>query len=72
MPEKNVVIGIFENELYAVIAKRNLREAGIKASILKEGGGVTLHLMHQAEGVKILVPELQEKIAKEILQIKFI
>lgn len=72
MNDHNIVIGIFENELYAIIAKRDLREAGIKANILKEERGVTLHLLHQAEGVKILVPEPQEKIAKEILQTRFL
>ncbi len=72
MSDKHVVIGIFENELYAIIAKRDLREAGIKANILKEGGGVTLHLLNHVEGVKILVPETQERIAKDILQTRFI
>ena len=71
MNDKQVVIGIFENELCAVVARRDLRFAGIKANIVKEGGGVTLHLLQQAEGIQILVPETQEKIAKEILQSKF-
>ncbi len=71
MNDKYVVIGLFENELNAAIAKRDLRLAGVKASILKEAGGVTLHLLRHAEGIKILVPEFQEKIAKEILQIKY-
>jgi len=60
MNDKQVVIGIFENELYAIIAKRDLKAVGINATILKEGGGVTLHLLHQTEGVQVLVPETQE------------
>jgi predicted transcriptional regulator len=72
MNNHNVVIGIFENELYAIIAKRDLREAGIKANILKKGKGETLHLFNQADGVRLLVPETQETIAKKILQIKFV
>jgi hypothetical protein len=72
MDDKQIVIGMFENVLNALIAKRDLRVAGIKASILKEGGGVTLFLKHQAEGVKILVPELQEKLAREILHARFL
>ena len=72
MNNKSVVIGIFENEMYAIIAKRDLREAGIQANILREGGGVTLHLLPQAEGVQILVPETQEKMAKEILHTRFL
>ncbi|MCX6168396.1 MAG: hypothetical protein NTX65_03585 [Ignavibacteriales bacterium] len=66
------MIGIFENEFYAIIAKRDLREAGIRANILKKDRGETLHLFNQSEGVQLLVPEAQETIAKEILQIKFI
>ncbi|MFA7228622.1 MAG: hypothetical protein WC061_06255 [Melioribacteraceae bacterium] len=72
MNDKQIVIGIFENELYASIAKRDLRIAGIKANILKEGGGVTLRLLRQAEGVKIIVPEPQEMMAREILQTRFL
>ncbi|MHB9040610.1 MAG: hypothetical protein ACYC4T_08135 [Melioribacteraceae bacterium] len=72
MNEHNIVIGIFENELYAIIAKRDLREAGIKANILKKNREETLHLFNQLEGVQLLVPETQETIAKKILQIKFV
>lgn len=71
MNDKHIVIGIFENELNAIIAKRDLRQAGIKANILKESSGVTLHLLPQAEGLQILVPETQEKKAKEILDTRF-
>jgi len=72
MNSNHIVIGIFENELSALIAKRDLREAGIKANILREGGGVTLRLLSQAEGVRVLVPESQESMAKEILQARFL
>ncbi len=72
MNDNKIVIGIFENELYAIIAKRELKEAGINANILKEDGGVTLHLLHQTEGVQVLVPNTQEEKAKKILQTKFI
>ncbi len=68
MYEKQVVIGIFENELYAMAVKRDLREAGIKASILKEGGGVYLPLINQAEGVQLIVPDTQAEDAKKILK----
>jgi len=72
MNDNKIVIGIFENELYAIIAKRELKEAGINANILKEDGGVTLHLLHPTEGVQVLVPDTQEEKAKKILQTKFI
>jgi hypothetical protein len=72
MNDHNIVIGIFENELYAIIAKRDLRQAGIKANILKKNKEETLHLFNQPEGVQLFVPEIQETIAKKILQIKFV
>ena len=72
MNNQQVVIGIFENEFYAGIAKRYLREAGIKANILKEGGGVTVQLLSQAEGVQLMVPDSQFDDAKKKLKIKFV
>jgi len=72
MNDHQIIIGIFENEFYAVIAKRELKEAGIKANILKEGGGVFLPLLSQAEGVQLIVPDTQVEKAKTILKTKFI
>ena len=72
MNNHQIVIGIFENEFYAIIAKRELKEAGIKANILKEGGGVFLPLLSQAEGVQLIVPDTQVEKAKTILKTKFI
>jgi len=71
MNSKQVVIGIFENEMYAIIAKRDLRSVGIKANILKEGGGVTLNLLNQAEGIQLMVPDAQVEEAKKLLKTKF-
>jgi hypothetical protein len=68
MNDKQVVIGIFANELYATAVKRDLREAGIKANLLKEGGGVYLPLINQAEGVQLIVPDTQVEEAKKILR----
>jgi hypothetical protein len=72
MNDEQVVIGIFENEFYAIIAKRDLRTVGIKANILKEGGGVSLPLMGQAAGVQLMVPFTQMEEAKNLLKSKFI
>jgi|BarGraIncu00222A_1022003.scaffolds.fasta_scaffold99445_1 hypothetical protein len=71
MNSKQVVIGIFENEMYAIIAKRDLRSVGIKANIMKEGGGVTLNLLKQAEGIQLMVSDAQVEEAKKILKTKF-
>ena len=52
MNDQQIVIGIFENKFYSIIAKRELKEAEINANLLKEGGGVTLYLLHQTEVCK--------------------
>jgi hypothetical protein len=72
MNGKQVVIGIFENEMYATIAKRDLRAVGIKANIFKEGGGVFLPLSIQADSVQLIVPDTQVDEAKKILKTKFV
>jgi len=72
MNEHQIVIGIFENEFYAIIAKRDLRAFGIKANILKDGGGVSLPLIKQVEGVQLIVPDSQVEEAKKILNTKFV
>jgi len=71
MGDKQVIIGIFENEMYAIIAKRDLRAVGIKANLLKDGGGVTLNLLDLAEGIQLMVPDTQVEEAKKILRAKF-
>jgi hypothetical protein len=71
MNSKQVVIGIFENEMYAIITKRDLRSVGIKANILKEGGGVTLNLLNQTEGIQLIAPDSQVEEAKKLLKTKF-
>ncbi len=72
MYDNQIVIGIFENEFYATLAKKYLRAAGIKANILKEGGGVSLPLLSQVEGVQLMVPDTQVEDAEKKLKIKFI
>jgi hypothetical protein len=71
MNDKKVVIGIFENELNAIIAKRDLRKVGINANILKECSGVKLHLLQKESGVQLLVPDTQVEESQKILQARF-
>jgi len=71
MNDNKIVIGIFENELYAIIAQRDLREAGINANILKQVGGIFLPYLKQVDGVPLLVPTTQAEEAKKILKSKF-
>ena len=71
MNDKKVVIGIFENELNAIIAKRDLRKVGINANILKESSGVKLHLLQYPDSVQLLVPDTQVEESQKILQTRF-
>lgn len=71
MNENKIVIGIFENELYAIIAQNNLREAGINAGILRQFDGIFLPFLEQVDGVPLMVSSRQEEKAKKILETKF-
>ncbi len=44
MKEQKVIIGEFEDELYAEIARRDLEAAGISATRLKDNGRVIIKL----------------------------
>jgi hypothetical protein len=66
--EKQVVVGEYENELDAEIAKGHLEASGIEASIIKGGG--MLPSLQNAEGVQLVVDETQSEKAKKILQAK--
>jgi hypothetical protein len=71
MNNKQVVIGIFENEMYAIIAKKDLKAVGINANLLKDGGGLPLPLLNQADGIQLMVPDIQVEKARKILKTKF-
>jgi hypothetical protein len=71
MNNKKVVIGIFENELNAIIAKRDLRKVGINANILKERNSIRLHLLQKETGVQLLVPDTQVEESQKVLQTRF-
>jgi len=70
MKEKQIVVGEYENEIDAEIAKGHLRSSGIPASIIKGGG--MLPSLQNTEGVQLVVTESQSVKAKGILQEKFI
>ena len=72
MNGKQVVVGVFENRMYTVIAKRDLRAAGIRANILNAGNGELIRLLHRDEGVELMVPDNQVEKAKIILKIRFV
>lgn len=68
MEEKQVVVGNYENEIEAEIAKGRLESSGIPAFIIKDDGGGMLPSLQNAEGVQLLVAETQSMEAKKILQ----
>ncbi len=70
MSKKQVVVGEYENELDAEIAKGHLEASGVPASIMKDDGGGMLPSLQNAEGVQLIVAENQREKAMKILQTK--
>jgi hypothetical protein len=66
--ETQVVVGEYENEIDAEIAKGHLTASGIPASIIKDDGGGMLPSLQNTEGVQLLVAEDQSEKAMKILQ----
>ena len=72
MKEKQVVVGEYENEIDAEIAKGHLESSVIQVSVIKDDGGSMLPSMQITEGVQLVVTESQSEKAKKILQAKSI
>jgi hypothetical protein len=66
--ETQVVVGEYENEIDAEIAKGHLKASGIRASIIKDDGGGMLPSLQNSEGVQLLVAETKSVEARKILQ----
>ena len=66
MEEKQVVVGEYENEIDAEIAKGHLQSLGIPASIIKGGG--MLPSLQNTEGVQLVVAKALSEKARKILQ----
>ena len=69
MEEKQVVVGEYETEIDAEIAKGHLKASGMKAFIIKDDGGGMLPSLQNTEGVQLVVAETQREKAKKILQV---
>jgi hypothetical protein len=69
---KQVVVGEYENEIDAQIAKGHLEASGIPASIIKDDGGGMLPSLQNTEGVQLIVDENHREKAEKILQTKSI
>lgn len=68
MEPHRVVVGEYDNEIDAEIAKGRLQASGISASIIKDDGGGMFPSLQNAEGVQLVVAETQRKEAMTILQ----
>jgi hypothetical protein len=66
MKEKQVVVGEYENEIEAEIAKGHLKASGISAFIIKGGG--MLPSLQNTEGVQLVVAETHSEHARKIIQ----
>ena len=72
MKTHKVILGEFEDELYAEVARRELISRGIRANIIKERTVKTSPVMQCTERVKLLVIDSQLEEAREILTKRFI
>ena len=68
MNENQVVVGEYDNEIDAEIAKGHLKASGILGSIIKDDGGGMLPSLQNNKGVQLLVAEHQSEKALKILQ----
>lgn len=71
MKEKKVIVGEFEDEFYAEIARRDLQTAGISSSIFEDKSKIIMLLAKQEKTVQLLIPVTQLGKAKKILERKF-
>jgi hypothetical protein len=68
--KNQVVVGEYENELDAEIAKGHLKASGIRSFIIKDDGGGMLPSLQNADGVQLVVAETAREKAQKILQAK--
>lgn len=71
MKEQKVVVGEFEDELYAEIARRDLEAAGIRATVIKDNSNLFILFSEQDKAVRLVIPDTQIEKAKQILKTKF-
>jgi len=69
MEPNQVVVGEYDNEIDAEIAKGHLEASGISASIIKDDGGGMFPSLQNVDGVQLLVAETQGEEAKKILEV---
>jgi len=67
MSDEILVIKVFDNEVEAMMAQELLENAGIKANILKDDGGL-IPSMQLTHGVSVIVDKADEERAGELLR----
>ena len=72
MKERQIVVGNYENEIDAELAKGHLSASGIEAFIIKDDGGGMLPSLQSTEGVQLVVAESQKEKAEEILVLRYL
>jgi len=72
MNEQKIIVGEFEDELYAEIARRDLEAAGISATKHKDNKSVIILFSQQDKTVQLMISGTQLEQAKKILERKFI
>jgi len=68
MKDKQMVIGNYENEIDAEIAKGRLESSGILSFIIKDDGGGMIPSLQNAEGVHLVVAESHAAEARKALR----
>jgi hypothetical protein len=66
-----VILGEFEDELNARIARRDLIKAGIKSQIFKENYKSFSPMSEQSDAVKLIVIDAELEKARKILAARF-
>ena len=67
MSDEILVIKVFDNEIEAMMARELLENAGIKANILKDDGGL-IPSLQSTHGVSVIVDKVDEERAAELLK----
>ena len=71
MNEQKIIVGEFEDELHAEIARKDLEVVGISATKLKDNGSVIILFSQQDKTVQLMISVTQLEQAKKILERKF-
>ena len=71
MNEQKVILGEFEDELYAEVARRDLEAAGIRATVIKDNRNLFILFSEQDKAVRLVISGTQIEKAKQILKTKF-